>query len=126
MMRYEILSGLTEDDYIAYPEERVKEGMKVTHNYEDIEIDDTADDGSYDDGSMDNGFYDDGSMDDGSYDDGSMDDGFYDDGSSDGSFSDDGSGNIDETGDGGMMDGTEGSVDDIVSPDADGNTEEKF
>lgn len=104
MMRYEILSGLTEDDYIAYPEERVKEGMKVTHNYEDIEIDDTADDGSYDDGSM--------------------DDGFYDDGSSDGSFSDDGSGNIDETGDGGMMDGTEGSVDDIVSPDADGNTEE--
>lgn len=104
MMRYEILSGLTEDDYIAYPEERVKEGMKVTHNYEDIEIDDTADDGSYDDGSMDNGFYDDGS--------------------SDGSFSDDGSGNIDETGDGGMMDGTEGSVDDIVSPDADGNTEE--
>ena len=53
-----------------------------------------------------------------------MDDGFYDDGSSDGSFSDDGSGNIDETGDGGMMDGTEGSVYDIVSPDADGNTEE--
>ena len=104
MMRYEILSGLTEDDYIAYPEERVKEGMKVTHNYEDIEINDTADDGSYDDGSM--------------------DDGFYDDGSSDVSFSDDGSGNIDETGDGGMMDGTEGSVDDIVSPDADGNTEE--
>ena len=104
MMRYEILSGLTEDDYIAYPEERVKEGMKVTHNYEDIEIDDTADDGSYDDGSM--------------------DDSFYDDGSSDGSFLDDGSGNIDETGDGGMMDGTEGSVDDIVSPDADGNTEE--
>lgn len=113
MMRYEILSGLTEDDYIAYPEERVKEGMKVTHNYEDIEIDDTADDGSYDDGSMD----------DGSYDDGSMDDGFYDDGSSDGSFSDDGSGNIDGTDDSGMIDGTEGSVDEIVSPDAEQDTE---
>ena len=109
MMRYEILSGLTEDDYIAYPEERVKEGMKVTHNYEDIVIDDTADDGSYDDGSMDDGFYDDGSM----------DDGFYD----DGSFSDDGSGNIDGTDDSGMIDGTEGSVDEIVSPDAEQDTE---
>ncbi len=103
MMRYQILSGLTEDDYIAYPEERVKEGMKVTHNYEDVEIDDTADDGSYDDGSM--------------------DDGFYDDGSSDGSFSDDGSGNIDGTDDSGMIDGTEGSVDEIVSPDAEQDTE---
>lgn len=50
MMRYQILSGLTEDDYIAYPEERVKEGMKVTHNYEDVVTDDTgiSDDGSYD------------------------------------------------------------------------------
>lgn len=50
MMRYEIVSGLTEDDYIAYPEERVKEGMKVTHNYEDVVTDDTgiSDDGSYD------------------------------------------------------------------------------
>lgn len=42
MMRYQILSGLTEDDYIAYPEDRVKEGMKVTHNYEDVMIDDTG------------------------------------------------------------------------------------
>ncbi len=92
MMRYQILSGLTEDDYIAYPEERVKEGMKVTHNYEDIQTDDTA----YDDGSMDDGSYDDGSMDDGFYDDGSMDDGSYDDGSvDDGSISDDGM-NLDE------------------------------
>ena len=29
MMRYQILSGLTEDDYIAYPEDRVKEGMRL-------------------------------------------------------------------------------------------------
>lgn len=36
MMQYEILSGLTKEDYIAYPEDRIKEGMKVTHNYEDV------------------------------------------------------------------------------------------
>lgn len=35
-MQYEILSGLTKEDYIAYPEDRIKEGMKVTHNYEDV------------------------------------------------------------------------------------------
>lgn len=59
MMRYEILSGLTEDDYIAYPEDRVKEGMKVTHNYEDIVTDDTG----IDDGDIDGGISDDGSYD---------------------------------------------------------------
>lgn len=36
MMQYEIVSGLTKEDYIAYPEDRIKEGMKVTHNYEDV------------------------------------------------------------------------------------------
>lgn len=36
LMKYEILSGLNEDDYIAYPEERIREGMKATHNYEDV------------------------------------------------------------------------------------------
>lgn len=35
-MQYEIVSGLTKDDYIAYPEDRIKEGMKATHNYEDV------------------------------------------------------------------------------------------
>lgn len=59
MMRYEIVSGLTEDDYIAYPEDRVKEGMKVTHNYEDIVTDDTG----IDDGDIDGGISDDGSYD---------------------------------------------------------------
>ena len=59
MMRYEIVSGLTEDDYIAYPEERVKEGMKVTHNYEDIVTDDTG----IDDGNIDGSISDDGSYD---------------------------------------------------------------
>lgn len=36
MMMFEIVSGLSTSDYIAYPEENLKEGMKTTHNYEDI------------------------------------------------------------------------------------------
>lgn len=32
----QILSGLSESDYIAWPEERIREGMKATHNYEDV------------------------------------------------------------------------------------------
>ena len=104
MMRYQILSGLTEDDYIAYPEERVKEGMKVTHNYEDVMTDDTG---------IDDGSYDDGSMDDGMYDDASMSDGMYEDGTIDGGFTEDGSDNE------GLIEDNEGSVDEIVSPDAD-------
>ncbi len=39
MMMFEIVSGLTTSDYIAYPEEKLEEGMKTTHNYEDISID---------------------------------------------------------------------------------------
>ncbi|MBQ3692957.1 MAG: hypothetical protein II931_06555, partial [Clostridia bacterium] len=30
--KYEITSGLTEDDIIAYPEDRVAEGMETTYN----------------------------------------------------------------------------------------------
>lgn len=90
MMRYQILSGLTEDDYIAYPEERVKEGMKVTHNYEDVVTDDTGiDDGSYEDGSKGDGMYEDASMSDGMYEDGMIDDGFTEDGSDNGSLMED-------------------------------------
>lgn len=48
MYRYEIVSGLTTEDYIAWPEERIQEGMKATHNYEDIIPDD---EGMIDDGS---------------------------------------------------------------------------
>lgn len=95
MMRYQILSGLTEDDYIAYPEERVKEGMKVTHNYEDVMIDDTGDDGTIDDGSYDDGAYDDGYTDDGILDDGSIN-------------------NID---DGANTDGIDGSVEEAAPQD---------
>ena len=62
MMRYQILSGLTEDDYIAYPEDRVKEGMKVTHNYDDGSSDDGSSDDGYIDGYTDDGILDDGSI----------------------------------------------------------------
>lgn len=48
MYRYEIVSGLTTEDYIAWPEDRIQEGMKATHNYEDIIPDD---EGMIDDGS---------------------------------------------------------------------------
>lgn len=36
LMRYEILSGLSADDRIAFPDSYIKEGMKVTENYEDV------------------------------------------------------------------------------------------
>lgn len=104
MMRYQILSGLTEDDYIAYPEDRVKEDMKVTHNYEDVVIDDTEDGGSIDDGSYDDGSSDDGSSDDG-YIDGYTDDGILDDGS------------INNIDDGANTDGIDGSVEEAAPQD---------
>ena len=96
LMRYQILSGLTEDDYIAYPEDRVKEGMKVTHNYEDVVIDDTVEDATGEDGFYDDGYTDDGSMD-GYTDDGSLDDGIIN--------------NID---DGANMDSIDGSVEEVA------------
>ena len=49
--QYQITEGLTEDDYIAYPEDSITEGEKVTKNIEDIYG--NSDDGS--DGSMDGG-----------------------------------------------------------------------
>lgn len=36
LMKYEILSGLSADDRIAFPDSYIKEGMKVTENYEDV------------------------------------------------------------------------------------------
>ncbi len=36
LMRYEILAGITTDDYIAFPEDRFKEGMKTTHSYDEL------------------------------------------------------------------------------------------
>ena len=49
--QYQITDGLTEDDYIAYPEDSITEGEKVTKNIEDLHG--NSDDGS--DGSMDDG-----------------------------------------------------------------------
>lgn len=40
---YEVVSGLSPDDYIAFPENRIKEGMKTTHNYEDVMDSDISD-----------------------------------------------------------------------------------
>lgn len=50
MMQYEIVSGLTTEDYIAWPEDRIQEGMKATHNYEDVLQYENNDDASLDDG----------------------------------------------------------------------------
>ncbi|MBO6114580.1 MAG: efflux RND transporter periplasmic adaptor subunit, partial [Lachnospiraceae bacterium] len=36
LMKYEILAGITTDDYIAFPEDRFKEGMKTTHSYDEL------------------------------------------------------------------------------------------
>lgn len=50
MMQYEIVSGLTTEDYIAWPEDRIQEGMKATHNYEDVLQYENNGDASLDDG----------------------------------------------------------------------------
>lgn len=39
MFKYEILSGITEEDFIAFPEDRIVEGMKTTYNPEDVVYD---------------------------------------------------------------------------------------
>ena len=64
--KYEVLDGLTVDDYIAFPGEDCVEGAPVTRNADDL-YDDTGeedlDDGNWDDGSLDDGGLDDGSLD---------------------------------------------------------------
>lgn len=57
MMQYEIVSGITVDDNIAWPEDRIREGMKATHNYEDViqyeeVMDDEVIDGEFIDGEI--------------------------------------------------------------------------
>ena len=37
LLRYQIVSGLTESDYIAFPEDRITEGMTTTRNIKDLE-----------------------------------------------------------------------------------------
>ncbi len=38
LYRYEIVSGLSDSDYIAFPEERFFEGMETAHGFEDLGI----------------------------------------------------------------------------------------
>lgn len=49
--QYQITDGLTEDDYIAYPEDSIVEGEKVTRNIQDLygNDSDVQDDSSFDD-----------------------------------------------------------------------------
>ena len=52
--RYQILDGLTVDDYLAFPSEELKEGMPVTKNLEQFDGDIMMDDNYYfDEGNMD-------------------------------------------------------------------------
>ena len=64
---YEILDGLTLDDYIAAPEEGLKEGRKVVrydeNSIENGEGGEGIDDGAIDDGSVDDGVVDTGMLD---------------------------------------------------------------
>lgn len=105
LMEYEVVSGLSKEDCIAWPNDSLQEGLKCTvtsvdamisqgisndtsgndHNNDGTMDDGMINDGSADDGSMNDGAIDDGSMDGGSMDGGSMDDGSMDDGSVDGS-----------------------------------------
>ncbi len=52
LMKYEILDGLSEDDYIAFPAEELSEGMTVTRNTDQLSesMDSYEDDMEYDDG----------------------------------------------------------------------------
>lgn len=116
LMKYQILDGLTADDYIAFPEEGYEAGMPVTRNTDQLSVEDYdslggsddewigdefggedldmedfggdefTDDGFTDDGSMDGEIIDEGFVDEGFGDDGFVDEGYVD----DGSFADDG------------------------------------
>ena len=52
-MQYEILSGISEEDRIAFPDSYIKEGMKVTENYEDVMDQNMGGDGEMPDGNID-------------------------------------------------------------------------
>ena len=85
LFRYEILSGITKEDYIAYPEPRIVEGMKTSHNYEEVILEngsnmDMFEDGMFEDGMYEDGMYEDGMSEDGMYEDGMYEDGMSEDG----------------------------------------------
>lgn len=83
MMMYEILSGLSNSDYIAFPEDGLQEGMSTTHNYEEVMEQDSFGDDMYKEDGM---YIEDGSMEDDMYiedgiymEDGAVEDGFMED-----------------------------------------------
>jgi HlyD family secretion protein len=87
---YQVLDGLTEEDYIAFPEDDIVEGAETTTNYDDVL--DQIDWDSYDldeDFDMDDSLYDDSMDDDFMYDDSMYDDSMDDDSVYDNSMDDD-------------------------------------
>ncbi|MCR5147704.1 MAG: efflux RND transporter periplasmic adaptor subunit [Eubacterium sp.] len=81
---YQILDGLTEKDYIAFPDDKIKEGNKTTTNYEDIikqmgddEDGDIMPEGNYDDYMMPEENYDGDMVPEGNYDGDMMPEGNY-------------------------------------------------
>ncbi len=120
----EILEGLSTDDYIAYPADYIKEGLKTTTNASDKDIpeNDLGDGEMMDEDMMDEGMMDEGMMNEGAMDEGDMgnmpgdfvsnDDGSYSMTDEDGNF-------IEGAADGSMkVTSPDGGV---VEMDADGN-----
>ncbi len=63
--RYEIEGGITEEDYIAYPQEDLKEGTPTTSDITKVPAEDPSMDGSTGDGMTDSGTVDGGMVDEG-------------------------------------------------------------
>lgn len=88
MMMYEVTSGLSNSDYIAFPEDDLEEGMKTTHNYEEaMKQDYPGDDMDFEEGIIEDGdmgddiYYEDGDIqDDIYYEDGNIDENKIDEG----------------------------------------------
>ncbi len=96
--KYEILSGLTEEDLIAWPMEGLYEGVRTVTNIDEVDYTsglynqengtedlwlntefDGMDDGNFTDGNYEDGNYEDGNYEDGSYEDGNYEDDSYED-----------------------------------------------
>ena len=88
--KYEVLDGLTVDDYIAFPGDDCVEGAPVTRNSDDLYGgDESLDEEDWNVGGIGDGDYSDGDYSDGDYSDGDYSDGDYsDDGLSGGGVSD--------------------------------------
>lgn len=98
---YQILSGLTEDDYITWPMYGLYEGVKTVTDFEEVDYDsplynqegDMMEDGVYEDGVYEDGVYEDGMYEEDMYEDDMSgdaipEDDLYDDISDDGDLSD--------------------------------------